>query len=597
MVELAGIGPGPFAAMMLADAGADVIRVERTTEVRRHPDGPHPDVVLRGRRSVAVDLKHPDGRQVVLDLVAGSDALLEGFRPGVTERLGLGPADCHAVNPALVYGRMTGWGQDGPLATVAGHDIGYIAVTGALNGSRRAGGRPVPPMNLLGDMGGGGMMLAFGVVSALLSAARTGQGQVVDAAIVDGTAALANFVLGRRNAGGWPAPAGHNLLDTGAPFYEVYTCADGREIAVGALEPKFYAELLRLSGMDGGGEVAADRRLDPAGWPAAKQRWAELFATRTRDEWAEVFAGSDACVAPVLDWDEAVEHPQLAARGTYPPVGGVVQSAPAPRFDRTPSTLDRPPPWPGADTDAVLAELGRSGRRHHRPPRQRRGRLGERPDPPPQPGRACSARRDRVRRQGLIRMKAGATALLLVAAVVYVLARRAGGHGWVGYVEAAAEAGMVGGLADWFAVTALFRHPLGLPIPHTAIIPTRKDALGRNLSDFVGTNFLSEQVVRERLRNAEVPRRLGRWLAEPAHAARVTAELARALRGAVDVLRDEDVRAVLEPVVLRRLAALPVGPTLGPAAGPGGRGQGPPPAGRPGRRRGGRLAGRPTASR
>ncbi len=360
VVELAGIGPGPFAAMMLADAGAAVVRVERTTDVGPHPDGPHPDVVLRGRRSVAVDLKHPDGRQVVLDLVAGSDALLEGFRPGVTERLGLGPADCHAVNPALVYGRMTGWGQDGPLATVAGHDIGYIAVTGALNGSRRAGGRPVPPMNLLGDMGGGGMMLAFGVVSALLSAARTGQGQVVDAAIVDGTAALANFVLGRRNAGGWPAPAGHNLLDTGAPFYEVYTCADGREIAVGALEPKFYAELLRLSGMDGVGAVAPDRRLDPAGWPAAKQRWAELFATRTRDEWAEMFAGSDACVAPVLDWDEAVEHPHLAARGTYPSVGGVAQSAPAPRFDRTPSTLDRPPRWPGADTDAVLAELGRS---------------------------------------------------------------------------------------------------------------------------------------------------------------------------------------------------------------------------------------------
>jgi alpha-methylacyl-CoA racemase len=360
VVELAGIGPGPFAAMMLADAGADVVRVERTTEVRPHPDGPHPDVVLRGRRSLAADLKHPDGRQVVLDLVAGSDVLLEGFRPGVTERLGLGPADCHAVNPALVYGRMTGWGQDGPLATVAGHDIGYIAVTGALNGSRRAGGRPVPPMNLLGDMGGGGMMLAFGVVSALLSAARTGQGQVVDAAIVDGTAALANFVLGQRNAGNWPGPAGHNLLDTGAPFYEVYTCADGREIAVGALEPQFYAELLRLSGMDDGGEVAADRRLDPTGWPAAKQRWAELFATRTRDEWAEVFAGSDACVAPVLDWDEAVEHPQLAARGTYPPVGGVVQAAPAPRFDRTPSTLDRPPPWPGADTDAVLADLGRS---------------------------------------------------------------------------------------------------------------------------------------------------------------------------------------------------------------------------------------------
>ena len=342
VVELAGIGPGPFAAMMLADAGADVVRVERTAEVRPHPDGPHPDVVLRGRRSLAADLKHPDGRQVVLDLVAGSDVLLEGFRPGVTERLGLGPADCHAVNPALVYGRMTGWGQDGPLATVAGHDIGYIAVTGALNGSRRAGGRPVPPMNLLGDMGGGAMMLAFGVVSALLSAARTGQGQVVDAAIVDGTAALANFVLGRRNAGGWPAPPGHNLLDTGAPFYEVYTCADGREIAVGALEPKFYAELLRLSGMDGVGGLAPDRRLDPAGWPAAKQRWAALFATRTRDEWAAIFEGSDACVAPVLSPTEAPEHPHNQARDTFVEVGGLTQPAPAPRFGRTPAEPPRP---------------------------------------------------------------------------------------------------------------------------------------------------------------------------------------------------------------------------------------------------------------
>jgi alpha-methylacyl-CoA racemase len=359
VVELAGIGPGPFAAMMLADAGADVVRVERTADVREHPPGPHPDVLRRGRRSVGVDLKHPDGRQVVLDLVAASDVLLEGFRPGVTERLGLGPAACHAVNPALVYGRMTGWGQDGPLATVAGHDIGYIALTGVLNNSRRAGDRPVPPMNLLGDMGGGAMMLAFGVVSALLSAASTGVGQVVDASIVDGTAALANFVHGQRNAGRWRYPPGRNLLDTGAPFYEVYSCADGREVAVGALEPKFYAELLRLSGMDGVPELAPERRDDPAGWPAAKRRWAELFATRTRDEWAAVFQGSDACVAPVLDWDEAAAHPHLAARGTYRSVDGALQAAPAPRFDRTPSTLDRPPAYPGEHTDAVLTELGR----------------------------------------------------------------------------------------------------------------------------------------------------------------------------------------------------------------------------------------------
>lgn len=360
MVELAGIGPGPFAAMMLADAGADVIRVDRASDVREHPPGPHPDVVLRGRRSIGVDLKHPDGRQVVLDLVAGADVLLEGFRPGVTERLGLGPADCHAVNPRLVYGRMTGWGQDGPLALVAGHDLGYIAVTGALHGSRRAGSRPVPPMNLLGDLGGGAMMLAFGVVSAVLAASRTGVGQVVDAAIVDGTAALANFIHGQRNSGMWPGPAGHNWLDTGAPFYEVYTCADGREIAVGALEPKFYAELVRLSGVDATGELSEAGRYDPAGWERGKRRWAELFATRTRDEWAALFEGTDACVAPVLDWDEAAEHPHLTARGTYTRVDGVLQSAPAPRYDRTPATLGRPPAHPGDDTDAVLADLGRS---------------------------------------------------------------------------------------------------------------------------------------------------------------------------------------------------------------------------------------------
>jgi len=359
VVELAGIGPGPFAAMMLADMGADVVRVDRVADVGDHPGGPHPDVVLRGRRSIAVDLKHPEGRQVVLDIAARSDALLEGFRPGVAERLGLGPDDLRAVNPRLVYGRMTGWGQDGPLAPAAGHDIGYIAVTGALAGSRRAGERPVPPMNLLGDMGGGGMMLAFGLVCALLEAGRSGRGQVVDAAIVDGTAALANFILGLRNSGAWPAPAGGNLLDTGAPFYEVYTCADGREIAVGALEPKFYAELLRLTGMAGEPELAPEVRSDPATWPAAKRRWAELFAARTRDEWAAVFEGTDACVAPVLDWDEAARHRHLAARGTYVERDGAVQSAPAPRFDRTAATLSRPPAHPGQHTAEVLAELDR----------------------------------------------------------------------------------------------------------------------------------------------------------------------------------------------------------------------------------------------
>jgi alpha-methylacyl-CoA racemase len=364
VVELAGIGPGPFAAMMLADAGAEVVRVDRAADARERRAGPYRavperDVVLRGRRSIAVDLKHPDGRQVVLDLVGRSDVLLEGFRPGVTERLGLGPDDCHAVNPRLVYGRMTGWGQDGPLAGTAGHDIGYLALTGTLHASRRAGERPVPPVNLLGDLGGGAMFLTFGVACALLETARTGRGQVVDASIVDGAAALANFVLGLRAQGAWPAPPGGNLLDTGAPFYEVYTCADGREIAVGALEPAFYAQLLALSGMDAP-ETAPDRRADPATWPAAKRRWAELFATRTRDEWMAVFEGSDACVAPVLDWDEAPRHPHLAARGTYVEAHGAVQAAPAPRFGGTPTALGLPPPAPGQHTQAVLAELGRS---------------------------------------------------------------------------------------------------------------------------------------------------------------------------------------------------------------------------------------------
>jgi alpha-methylacyl-CoA racemase len=339
--------------------GADVVRVDGVADVRDHPPGPHPDVVLRGRRSIAVDLKQPEGRQLVLDLAAGSDALLEGFRPGVAERLGLGPDDLRAVNPKLVYGRMTGWGQDGPLAPVAGHDIGYIAVTGTLHNSRRAGDRPVPPMNLLGDLGGGGMMLAFGLVCALLEAGRSGRGQVVDAAIVDGTAALGNFILGVRNGGGWPAPPGGNLLDTGAPFYEVYTCADGKEVAVGALEPKFYAELLRLSGTEGEPALAPEVRADPATWPAAKRRWAEVFATRTRDEWTAVFEGTDACVAPVLDWDEAARHPHLVARGTYVRENGAVQAAPAPRFDRTTATLGLPPPHPGEHTAEVLAELGR----------------------------------------------------------------------------------------------------------------------------------------------------------------------------------------------------------------------------------------------
>ena len=357
VVELAGLGPVPFAAMLLADMGADVVRVDRVGDVAEHPDGPHPDVVARGRRSIAVDLKSTAGRAIVLDLVAGAGVLLEGFRPGVTERLGLGPEACLAVNERLVYGRMTGWGQHGPIAHTAGHDLTYLAVTGALDGSRRAGQRPVPPMNLLGDLGGGALYLALGVVSALLETAGSGRGQVVDAAIVDGTASLLNFILGWRALGRWGEPPGHNLLDTGTPYYDVYICADGRELAVGPIEAQFYRVLLEKTA-NPDDSVRAEHRDDRDRWSEARQSWAALFATRTRDEWVELLQDSDACIAPVLSMDEAVVHPQLAARGTFLERDGLLQAAPAPRFSRTGAELDRPPVWPGQHTDELLAELG-----------------------------------------------------------------------------------------------------------------------------------------------------------------------------------------------------------------------------------------------
>ncbi|UQX89087.1 CoA transferase [Jatrophihabitans telluris] len=365
IVELAGLGPAPFAAMLLADLGADVIRVDRAGEVGPHGDAPHPDIVGRGRRSIAVDLKSGAGRQVVLDLLAGADVLIEGFRPGVTERLGIGPNDCWAVNPRLVYGRMTGWGQDGPLAATAGHDITYIAVTGALDSIRRHGQRPVPPLNLLGDLGGGSLYLVVGVLAALLEARTSGRGQVVDAAIVDGTAHLMNFILGLRGSGMWPNEPGRNLLDTGASFYDVYTCADGKEIAIGPLEPRFYAELLRLTGAEAGadselGALDPQARSDPARWEEGKARWAEIFARRTREEWTRLLQDSDACAAPVLSLEEAPRHEQLRARGTYVEADGVIQAAPAPRFSRTPAAWPDPPVWPGRHTDELLRELGRT---------------------------------------------------------------------------------------------------------------------------------------------------------------------------------------------------------------------------------------------
>jgi alpha-methylacyl-CoA racemase len=357
VVEVAGIGPGPFAGMMLADAGADVIRVDRA-DAGPGVAGTGPlDVVGRGRRSVAVDLKRPEGVEVVLRLAERSDVLFEGFRPGVAERLGIGPEPCLARNPALVYGRMTGWGQDGPLAHAAGHDIAYIALAGALHLVGRPEEPPPPPVNVVGDYGGGGMLLAFGIVCAVLEARRTGRGQVVDAAIVDGTALLTALFHGLRAGGRWTDARGAHLLDGGAPFYGSYECADGRFVAVGALEPKFSAELLdRL-------EVPADddlrRRLyDPSAWPELRGRLAERFRTRTREEWCALLEGTDACFAPVLSLGEAPGHAHSAARGTFTEVAGVVQPAPAPRFSATPSGIAGPAPEPGADTDDVLAELG-----------------------------------------------------------------------------------------------------------------------------------------------------------------------------------------------------------------------------------------------
>lgn len=356
IVELAGIGPGPYACMLLADAGADVLRIDRGTG-RPRPSGAGPswDVLNRSRPSVAVDLKHPDGVALVLDLLAEADAVVEGWRPGVAERLGLGPEDVWARNPRLVYGRMTGWGQDGPLAPRAGHDIDYIALSGALWSIGRSGERPVPPLNLVGDFGGGGMLMAFGVCAALLEASRSGRGQVVDAAMVDGAASLMTMTYAFLHSGLWREERGANMLDTGAHFYDVYETSDGGHMAVGAIERPFYAELLRGLGLDG--DELPDQ-MDRSQWPAMRERLASVFKTRTRAEWSAVFEGTDACVAPVLSPLEAPDHPHNRARGTYVTVDGKVQPGPAPRFSRTPGEVAFPPPQPGADADEALAAWG-----------------------------------------------------------------------------------------------------------------------------------------------------------------------------------------------------------------------------------------------
>lgn len=354
VVELAGIGPVPFAGMVLADLGADVVRVDRPGPARAG-GGARTEVLNRGRRSLAVDLKHRDGAEVVLRLAAGADALVEGFRPGVAERLGVGPQACRARNRRLVYGRMTGWGQEGPYAADAGHDITYAAVAGALAHIGRAGQAPTPPLNLVADFGGGGMLLALGVVSAVLAAQRTGEGQVVDAAMVDGVALLMAPFFAAFRSGWFRDERGTNLLDSGAPFYDCYACRDGRWLAVGALEPQFFAALVAGLGLDAA-ELGPQH--DQASWPGMRARFAAAFASRTRDEWLARFAGRDACVAPVLTTEETFGDPHLAARATVVEVGGVPQPAPAPRFAGTPASLDRPPPRPGEHTDELLAEAG-----------------------------------------------------------------------------------------------------------------------------------------------------------------------------------------------------------------------------------------------
>jgi len=356
VVEIAGIGPGPFCAMMLADMGAEVIRVDRAENVAGgDPASPPADLNNRGRRSVGVDLKNPDGVAVVLDLVERADALIEGFRPGVAERLGIGPEECLARNPKLVYGRMTGWGQDGPLAGAAGHDINYIALAGALDPIGRRGEAPVPPLNLVGDYGGGGMLLAFGVVCGVLEAQRSGQGQVVDAAMVDGAAVLMTMTHALRAMGIWNDERGTNMLDTGAHFYNVYETADGQYVSIGSIEPQFYAELLRLTGLEG---EELPWQHDRQQWPALKDRLAAIFKTKTRDEWSALMEGTDVCFAPVLSIPEAIEHSHNVDRRMFVEVAGIRQPGPAPRFSRTEPEIVSPPPHAGQHTDEILAAAG-----------------------------------------------------------------------------------------------------------------------------------------------------------------------------------------------------------------------------------------------
>lgn len=352
VIEVAGIGPGPFCAMMLSDMGAEVVRIDRRSAAGR---GASSDVLNRGRRSLALDLKKPEAVDAVLRMVERADVLLEGFRPGVMERLGLGPEVCLARNPRLVYGRMTGWGQEGPLSAAAGHDINYISLTGALHSIGPPGGGPVPPLNLIGDFGGGGMLLAFGIVCALLESRMSNQGQVVDAAMTDGSALLMAAIYGVKASGGWSNERGSNLLDGGAFFYGPYECSDGKWISLGSLEPQFYELLREHAGLT---DPAFEDRWERESWPERRRDLAKIFKTKTRAEWCELMEGSDVCFAPVLDLDEAPEHPHNRARETFLTLDGVTQPGPAPRFSRTPGGIQAPPPKAGEHGESVLADWG-----------------------------------------------------------------------------------------------------------------------------------------------------------------------------------------------------------------------------------------------
>ena len=358
IIEIAGIGPGPFAAMMLADMGAEVIRVERAQSVKgAAPATAHWDTLLRGRKNIAIDLKNPQGVEALLQLVEKADAIIEGFRPGVMERLGIGPTECAKRNPKIVFGRMTGWGQDGPYAPLAGHDINYIALAGALAHFSRAGEAPVPPLNMVGDFGGGGMFLAFGVVCALLETQKSGKGQVIDAAMIDGSATLMSMFWAMKSIGMFNENApGTNLLDTGAHFYDVFQCQDDKYISIGSIEPQFYALLLEKTGLTN--DPAFTKQMDPSQWPILKAKLQDVIKQKTQAQWCAIMEGTDVCFAPVLTMTEATQHPHHIARNTFINIAGVTQPAPAPRFSRTSPETPAPPAHAGQHSTQILNEWG-----------------------------------------------------------------------------------------------------------------------------------------------------------------------------------------------------------------------------------------------